>query len=118
MLELSLRFPASPSVQEGFARAKRAQDDLDVQPNRPVVDVVEVVLDAPSQRLVRPDLAAMAVDLSPTCDARFDVVPPRVERNLPGPGLIVGERMRPRPDEGHLSAQHIQKLRQLIDVPT
>src|SRR3954454_15886896 len=77
---------ASPSIQEGFVRADCPQEDLNVEPDRPIVDVVEIVLDAPSQRFVRPDLAAKAVDLSPTGDAWFDVVPPRVERDLPGPG--------------------------------
>src|ERR1700733_14474765 len=71
----------------------RADDDLQVEPERPVVDVEKVVFDALAHFVVLIDLAAVAVDLRPSGDARFDVVTPRVERDAALELVIVRQRM-------------------------
>src|SRR5512135_3851488 len=55
-------------------REGRAQYDVEIEQQRPVFDVVEVVLDALLDLLVRIRLAPPAVDLRPTGDAGFDAV--------------------------------------------
>src|SRR5687767_3451646 len=63
------------------ARAQHADEgqphDLDVQRHRPVLDVIQVVLDAFLERGV----AAPAVDLRPARDAGLDLVAQHVLRN-------------------------------------
>src|SRR3984885_8100093 len=72
---------ASISVAITGRRQHGAEDDLQIEPERPVVDVEQVVLEAPAHLLVGVDLAAAAVDLRPAGDARLDVVAPRIERD-------------------------------------
>src|SRR5580704_19442785 len=70
--------PPCGSVSIGVAISRRRQhgadDDLQIEPERPVVDIEQVVLEAPAHLLVGIDLAATAVDLRPAGDARLDVV--------------------------------------------
>ena len=60
-----------PCVEQ---RERRAHEDVEVEQDRPVLDVVEVVLDAPADLFRRVGLAAPAVDLGPAGDARLDLV--------------------------------------------
>ena len=78
------------------ARQQRLEQDPQVQPGRPVVDVIEVVIDARAHLVVGVGLAAQAVDLRPAGDARQHVMPPRIERDLLLVLPIVRERMRAR----------------------
>src|SRR3954453_3701790 len=50
-------------------RDRRFQQDVDVEQHRPVLDVIQVKLDALLDLLFIVDLAAPAVDLRPTRDA-------------------------------------------------
>ena len=65
------RLPASVGVAGEEASERRAEQDLEVQEQGPVLDVIEVVLDA----LLDGGLAAQAVDLRPAGDARLHLVP-------------------------------------------
>ena len=53
---------------------RRHQQNLQIQPQRPVLDVPEVVLDAQRHFLRRVRLAAEAVNLRPAGHAGFDLV--------------------------------------------
>src|SRR5262245_44788271 len=55
-------------------RAERLEDDVEVEPHRPVVDVVEIVLDALADLVDRVGLATPAVDLRPAGDAGLHAV--------------------------------------------
>ena len=90
----------------------RQPHDLEVERDRPVLDVVEVVLDALLDRRV----AAPAVDLRPAGQARAHLVAQHVLRD-PLLELVDEERpLGPRADERHVAAQHVPELRQLVDV--
>src|SRR5215467_7497042 len=58
----------------GHQRQRRLQQDVGVEQRRPVLDVIEVELDALLDLLFIVDLAAPAVDLSPAGDSRLDAV--------------------------------------------
>src|SRR5688572_749813 len=84
----------------------RLQEDGDVEPDRPVLEVVEVQ----ANKVVEAEVRA-ARDLPEAGQARQDEVAlavPRLEL------LVVAKRQRPRADETHLPAQHVQKLRHLV----
>src|SRR3954447_10332312 len=88
--------------------------DFQVERDRPVLDVVQVVLDPLLERRV----AAPAVDLRPAGDPRLHLVPQHVLRD---PVLELLEEIRtlgPWPDDRHVAAEHVPELRQLVDVET
>src|SRR3982751_6345238 len=93
--------------------AQRHPQDLDVERQGPVLDVVEVVLDP----LRKARVAAPAMDLRPPRDPRADAMADHVLRELL---LELPDELRPlgpRADEGHLAAQHVTQLRQLVEAP-
>src|SRR5579859_217051 len=51
-----------------------AQHDHQIEPDRPIVDVIEIELDAAPRLGLVADAAAHAVDLAPAGDARLDPV--------------------------------------------
>src|SRR5664279_6221677 len=84
-----------------------ARDDLDVEPHRPVLDVVEVQ----PHEVVEAERRAPG-DLPEARDARQHAVAAAV----PGlEALVVAQRQRARADEAHLAAQHVPELGQLVD---
>src|SRR4051794_15293545 len=106
---LAGRRPATRLALVGPAeeRERRAQEDLQVDARAPVPDVPEVELDplGPRQRRA-------PVDLGPARDPRQDVEP--VELPLVVAVDLVAER-RPRADHGHLAADDVPELRQLVE---
>src|ERR1051326_223966 len=98
-------------------RQHRAHDDFQIQPQRPVVDVEQVVLDALAHLVFGVDGAAEAVDLGPAGDARLDVVAAAREADALLVFAVVRQRVRPRPDQRHVADQHVEQLRDLVDVP-
>src|SRR5439155_4705999 len=83
------------------------RQDRDVQPDRPVLEVVEVEPD----EVVEAEARA-ARDLPEAGHAREHEVA------LAVPGLevlVVAERQRPRADEAHLAAEHVPELRDLVE---
>src|SRR5438270_1178543 len=84
---------------------KCQQDDIDIEPERPVLDVIQVVLDAHLHlpRLV--GLAAPAAHLRPARDARLDPAPQHVGGYLVEIELVQPEGVRPWPDDGHVAQE-------------
>src|SRR5581483_2801916 len=83
------------------------REDRDVEPDRPVLEVVEVEAHEVVER-----------QLDPTGDLPQPRHPGQDEVALAVPVLElheIAQRQRPRPDERHLAAQHVQHLRQLVD---
>src|SRR5260370_12616458 len=88
----------SVSVLAEEAAPDRPDQDLQVEPKRPALDVVEVVLDALLERRV----PAPTVDLRPAGHARLDLVAQHVSRYLASE-LVDEERpLGPWPDTTHL----------------
>src|SRR5271169_407679 len=97
-------------------RKERHQDDLHVQPQRPVVDIIEIVLEPLVHVVIVGDFAAMTPDLRPARDARLDVVPAGITREPFDIALVVRERVRARTDDRHFADEDIDQLRQLVDA--
>src|SRR5512132_2009168 len=95
-VSLSLReMPVLPRAVEG------EDHDLDVESQGPVLDVVEIVLDALLDRGVAPE----PVDLCPAGEPGLDLVPQHVLRD-PRLKLVDEERpLGPRPDQAHVPGE-------------
>src|SRR5262245_47403491 len=91
---------------------ERQPHDFQIEPHRPVLDVVQVVLDALLDRRV----AAPAVDLRPAGDAGLHLVAQHVLRNLVLELLDKEWALGAWPDDRHVAAENIPELRQLVDV--
>src|SRR5688572_26406212 len=102
-----------PSVRMLVEKApeKRQPHDLQIEADRPVLDVIEVVLDTLLERRV----AAPPVDLRPAGESGLHLVAKHVLRNLVLELLDEMGSLRPRPDNGHVAAQHVPELRQLVE---
>src|SRR5262249_12340338 len=111
---ISPRIPFISTLPEVpvLPRAVEGQDhDLHVERQGPVLDVVEVVLDALLERRV----ASEPVDLRPPREPRLDLVAQHILRD---PRLELGDEdraLRPRADEAHLARQHVPELGQLVE---
>ena len=77
---------------------------------------MKVVFDAAAHLVFGRCFAAEAVYLRPAGDAGLDVVTTGIELDRTVVELIVNQRVRTRSDERHVAAQHVQKLRQFVDV--
>ncbi|KAG0773304.1 hypothetical protein G6F22_014986 [Rhizopus arrhizus] len=98
------------------SRHGRAGDDQQVHPERPVLDVVDVVLDAVAHLAQRVRLPPEPVDLGPARNARLDPVAHHVALHQVLVHFVVLQRVRAGPDDGHVAHQHVQELRQLIQA--
>src|ERR1043166_792333 len=91
----------------GQNRGDGAEEDLEVERRRPVVDVLQVEL----HPAVEVDVVA-AADLPEAREPRLhrqpSSVPPVIRRDL------LGDR-RPRPDQAHVALQDVPELRDLIE---
>src|SRR5690349_2692768 len=90
---------------------ERHQHDLHVEPDRPVLDVVVVPLDAVLERR----LAAETVHLRPAGDPRLDALAVAVAVDA-----LLEHAREVRPlgagaDEAHVALEHVQQLRQLVE---
>src|SRR4051795_11213137 len=90
---------------------ERHQQDLDVEPERPVLDVVVVPLDAVAER----GLAAQAVNLGPAGDPGLDAVAVAVAVDvvLEQPGEV--RTLGTWADQAHVALEHVQQLRQRVE---
>ena len=100
---LSTRVPA------GFPMSGEAQD-LQIEPERPMLQIIEVVLNPLANRSV----ASPAADLSPPSNTRLQRMPRHVAGNISPKNLNEVRPLRARSNQAHVSAQHIDELRQLV----
>src|SRR5690606_12226991 len=105
---LSMGLPGSPTGDHG---RDGAQENLGVEPGRPVLRVVEIE----AHHLVKGEVRA-TVDLPESGQARLD------EQSLEMPILIRLHLFRDRwtrSDQAHVTLEHLQELRELIErVPS
>src|SRR5688572_16711824 len=106
--------PASPRSLAEQDHLDGVEEDGQVEQERHVLDVVEVelvlllgVLDGRS---------ITELDLGPAGDARFHAVALVVVGDDAAELLDEVWPLRPRPDEAHLAAQHVEELRQLVEA--
>src|SRR6266508_1184719 len=95
-----------PSEHDG----NRTEQDFEIQPERPVVNVLEVQAH-PVFEL--DDLIATA-DLPQAGEAGLDAEAPAVGQIMEASDFVHGQG--PWTDEAHLAAQDVEKLRQLINA--
>src|ERR1700704_642363 len=88
------------------------QDDLQVERQRPVLDVVGVVQGAVADRR----RAAKVVDLGPTSQTRPDLLPLEVSRHVGAVLLVEERRLRAGTDQAHVALDYVDQLRQLIEA--
>ena len=88
---------------------------MQVEPQRPVAQVIEVVVDARLHLVERAGLAAVAVDLRPAGDAGLDLVADHVALDQVAVDFVVRHGMRARADDAHAPLQHVDELGQLIE---
>src|SRR5262245_48569886 len=93
------------------AAEERQQNDPQIEPRRPVRDVVEVILNALPQRGV----AAPAVDLRPAGDPRLDPMPGHVAGDAVRELLDEHRTFRARSYQAHVAEQNVDELRQFIE---
>src|SRR6266702_8498702 len=107
---------ASVRVAAHEAFPESQANDLDVEPEAPVLHVVQIELDAAHHLFDAVGFAAIAVDLRPPGDARLDPVAVHVALHQILVDVVVFERMRTRTHHRHLAAQHVDELRQLVEA--
>src|SRR5258708_16633786 len=110
---------ASIGVFRDDQHPDRHQQNLEVEPDRPIVDIFQIVGDALAGLQEIADLAAQAMHLRPPGDARLYPVPGEIVADRLVVELVSrahGDDMRPRPDDRHLAAYDVDELRQLVEA--
>src|SRR2546430_15989669 len=102
---------ASPPTDD---RAESPREDLEVEPERSVLDVEQVVLELARHVLGRARVAAL--DLRPTGQPWLDEQPRPEMRNRGFQVALELGPLRPRSDEAHIAAHDVQELRKLIQA--
>ncbi len=100
-------------MADAFAREEfpdRQDDDLEVQPQRAVIDVPHV-----QREFLLPGERVAPVDLRPTGDPGPHLVTAGLLRRVAGQVL---HQQRARADQAHVTFEHVEKLRQLIEAKT
>src|SRR3954451_18837644 len=104
----------------GQQRDRRLQQNHEIEQHRPVLNVIEVELDAFLDLLFVVDLAAPAVDLGPAGDAGLHPVPGEiaVDGFVEQAALQLAlHRMWTRPDQREIAGEHhVEELRQLVEA--
>src|SRR5947207_2635982 len=109
----------APSPSKGILFSEQDKDRLDhylqIELQRPISQVMEIMLDAGLHLVERIGLPAQTVDLSQPGDSRPDLVPDHVALDQAAVHLVVRHRVGARADDAHAALEHIEKLRQLVE---
>lgn len=92
------------------------EDNADVKPERPVLDIPDITLDT---LLHLPELLRLTTEtryLSPTGNSRFREVANHILINQTAINLSVIQHVRSRTHDTHVALQYINKLRELINI--
>src|SRR5581483_9471288 len=108
-----LRSSISGSLAE--ANGERSDSDLDVQPQAPIIDVPQIMLHALLHLLERAGFSAITINLGPAGDAGLDVVAEGVVADDLLIFGVVGGRVRAGAYQRHVTLEHVEELRQLVD---
>src|SRR5262245_50005298 len=105
---------ASVGVLDLEQRRRRQRQNVKVEQHRPILDVVEIVLDALLDLLARVRLAAPTIDLRPARHSRFYFVTREVVRHDFGIEPVVSlrrRRMRAWSDQRQIPHDDVEELR-------
>ena len=91
---------------------------MNVKANRPVAQIVKIVVDTVLHFVQRNGLATVAVDLCPTGYAGADFVAHHITFDEFAVKLVVGHRVGTRTNDAHAPLQHVDELGQLVDRGT
>src|ERR1700694_5461884 len=101
-------------------RQRRLEKNEEVEQHRPVLDIIEIELDAFLDFLFAVDFAAPAVDLRPAGNARLDAVTREiaVHRFVEQPSLQFAlHGVRPMTDQREVAFEHdVEELRQFVEA--
>src|ERR1700692_1978028 len=101
-------------------RQWRLEKNVEIEQHRPVLDVIEVELDALLDFLLAVALAAPAVDLGPAGNARLDAVAGEiaVDRLVEQPALQFAlHGVRARTDQRQIALEYdVEQLRQFVEA--
>src|SRR5271155_1114207 len=104
----------------GHQRQRRLEKNVKIEQHRPVLDVIEVELDALLDFLFAVDFTAPAVDLRPAGDSWLDAVAREisVDRLVEQPALQFAlHGVRARADQREIALEHhVEELRQLVEA--
>src|SRR5690606_5111913 len=113
---------AAPEPSVGVLRVqqpnRREEQDLQVEHERPVLDVIEVEFGAHADLFIRIHLATPAIDLRPAGDAGLDAVAGEVsvhDLRIEKVVRLRRDRMRARSHQRQAAHERVEELRQLID---
>ena len=90
------------------------KNDLQIQPNRPLANVLVIEKDTLLHLVDGFSFAATTVDLCEPRNARLNLVPQHVAFDLFAIIFVVSIGMRPRTNQRHRSFHHVEQLRQLV----
>src|SRR5437763_14756984 len=94
----------------------RLQDNPQVEQRAPIVDVPKIVLDAALHLFDLTSLTSVTVDLRPPRQARFDMMPKSIIGYHCFIFGVMRRGVRARTDEGHITPDDVEQLRQLVDA--
>src|SRR5438046_7755292 len=119
MQPAALVWKCASSRSKGILLSEQDKDRLDhylqIELQRPISQVMEIMLDASLHLVERIGLPAQTVDLRQPGDPRPDLVPDHVALDQPAVHLVVRHRVGARADDAHAPLEHIEKLRQLVE---
>src|ERR1700694_2229906 len=101
-------------------RQRRLEKSVEIKQHRPVLDIIEIELDALLDFLFAVDFAAPAVDLRPAGNARLDAVTREIAvyRLVEQPALQFAlHGVRARTDQREVVLEHdVEQLRQVVEA--
>src|ERR1700745_4318416 len=90
--------------------------NLQIERQAPIVDVPEIAIDSTLHLLDACGLASVATDLGPSGNYRLDVMTERIVRQQVAIMIVVGNCVRSRPDQRHVSIENVKELGDFIDA--
>src|SRR5262245_65454622 len=123
------RSAASSGLSRCYARARPSEGvaiyeaherccryDLQVKPQRPVLNVIEIHLDTPAHLFGILGWSTQSMDLRPSREARLDTMPAGVAIEALVIVVVVLQCVRAWPHQGHLPTHNIDELGQLVQA--
>lgn len=110
---LAARHPSANSKRISLSQdlKKGLDQNLNNEPETPVVDIPEVHLDSLGDLVDRPGGTAQSMNLCPSGHARLDMVTRRVVLQQLLKVVVMGQGVWSGPNQGHLSPNDIEHLR-------
>jgi hypothetical protein len=106
----------SAGIRSPYDFQRGPHKDCEIEFHAPIVDVPEVVFDAPFHMVGRWRWSSAAVNLRPAGQSRFHAPPEGVVSDGIVELVIERNRVWPRPDKRHAAAEYVKQLRKFVDA--